>query len=285
MTFHDGSEFTAADVKYTFEQLLNEANNAPYRSRFTAIASIDTPDDYTVQFNLSKPNAALLVYLDMGIIPEGALDDPDFATHPIGTGPYKVASYELNNVVKLEAYDGYYEGTAATKYLNCYIINDNSVRLAALESGDVDFVCSPLTATDLEQVKNESGLVMDKVAGLGITYLGFNVQDPVIGDVEVRKAIAYMVDKATISSVIYADMDTPGSTPLQYTSWAWDESLKDYGYAFDPDKAKATLDAAGWVDSDGDGIRDKDGVKLAFTLATHTDDTAASRLWNTCRTL
>ncbi len=274
VTFHDGSDFTSADVKYTFEQLLNEANNAPYRSRFTAIASIDTPDDYTIQFNLSKPNAALLVYLDMGIIPEGAMDDPEFATHPIGTGPYKVAKYELNNVVTLEAYENYYEGVAVTKTINCYIINDNSVRLAALESGDVDFVCSPLTASDLQLVEGKQGLVMNKVAGLGITYLGFNVTDPVIGDLEVRKAIAQMVDKNTISSVIYSDMDTPGATPLQYHSWAWDESLKDYGYAYDVEAAKATLEAAGWVDSDGDGIREKDGVKLAFTLATHTDDTS-----------
>ena len=151
--FSDGSDFTSADVKYTYESMLDTANNAPYRSRYTSISSIECPDDTTVIFHLTTPNVALMVYLDLPIIPEGAMDVAGFGTAPVGTGPYYVESYQLNNVTVLKANESYWAGTPATPTINVYVINDNSVRLAAVESGDVDFVCSPLTASDLSLVE------------------------------------------------------------------------------------------------------------------------------------
>lgn len=270
--FSDGSACDSADVKYTYEAMLDENNNAPYRSRYTDIASIETPDATTVVFNMAKPNSAMMVYCNLGIIPEGAMEDASFGTAPVGAGPYKVESYEMNNKSVLKAREDYFGGKALTDTINVFVINDNSVRLASLQSGDVDFVCSPLSANDLQLVENDDSLVFNKVPGLGITYLGFNVDDPVIGDLAVRQAIAMMVDKETISSTIYSGMDTPAKTPVLSFSWASDDSL--HGYEYNKDKAVETLEAAGWVDSDGDGIREKDGVKLSFTLATHTDDTS-----------
>ncbi|MDO4312119.1 MAG: ABC transporter substrate-binding protein [Eubacteriales bacterium] len=271
--FHDGSDFTSADVKYTFDEIMDEENNAPYRSRYSSITNIECPDDETVVFTLNTTNSSMLAYMYLGIIPEGAMDDAAaFGTAPIGTGPYKVESYTLNSETVLTANEDYWEGTPGTETINVYVINDNSTRLASLESGDVDFVSSPLTASDLELVEDNEDLTMDIVPGLGFTYLGFNVEDPIIGDLAVRQAIAYMTDKQNISDVIYNGVDTPGKTPLLSSSWAYDDSLTDYEYS--KEKAEAVLDEAGWVDSDGDGIRDKDGVKLAFTVSTHTDDTS-----------
>ncbi len=269
--FHDGSDCTAADVKYTYDEMLDETNNSPYRSRYTSIESIECTDDYTVVFNLSVPNIPLMVYLDLPIIPEGAMDIAGFGTAPIGTGPYSVVSYELNSKTVLKANPDYWRGTPATENIIVHIINDNSTRLAAVEAGDVDFVHSPLTASDLQLVEGNEDLVMTKVPGLGFTYLGLSVTQPVVSDVAVRKAIAYMTDKQSISDVIYSGMDTPAVTPILTSSWA-SEGLTCYEY--NKDKAIAVLEEAGWVDSDGDGIREKDGEKLAFTLATHTDDTS-----------
>lgn len=272
VTFHDGSEFTAADVKYTYDEIRNDENNAPYRSRYAAVTDVSCPDDYTVVFTLSVANSALMAYMDLGIIPEGAMDNDSFGTAPIGTGPYQVESYTLNSETVLKAYEDYWDGTAATETINVFVINDNSTRLASLESGDVDFVCSPLTASDLELVEGNDNLVMNDVPGLGFTYMGMNVEDPVIGDLAVRQAIAYMTDKQNISDVIYSGMDTPGKTPLLSSSWAYDDSITDYEYS--QEQAEQVLDEAGWVDSDGDGIRDKDGTPLAFTISTHSDDTS-----------
>lgn len=269
--YHDGSDFTSADVKYTYDAMLDENNNAPYRSRYTSISSIECPDDTTVVFRLGTPNVALMVYLDLPIIPEGALDVEGFGAAPVGTGPYSVVSYELNSKTVLKANPDYWRGTPATENIVIHVINDNSTRLAAVESGDVDFVHSPLTASDLTLVEGNDSLVMTKVPGLGFTYLGLNVSDPVLSDKAVRQAIAYMTDKESISNTIYSGMDTPGVTPVLTASWAADGLT---AYEYDSAKAAAVLDEAGWVDSDGDGIREKDGQKLAFTLATHTDDTS-----------
>lgn len=270
--FHDGSDFTSADVKYTYENMLNPDNSAPYRSRYTSIDTIECPDDNTVIFNLATPNVAMMAYLDLPIIPEGAVEDPNFATAPIGTGVYKVEKYELNNVTSLVANENYWGEPAATPNLNVYVINDNSVRLAALEAGDVDFICSPLTASDLVLVESNPDLVMTKVAGLGFTYLGCSMIDPIMSDLAVRQAVALCIDKQSISKVIYANMDIPAETPLLSGSWANDGSL--HGYEFNPEKAAQVLEDAGWVDTDGDGVREKDGVKLEVTVATHTDDTS-----------
>ncbi len=270
--FHDGSDFTAADVKYTYDAILDENNNAVYRSRYTSIESVEVIDDYTVQFNLNQPFAAILAYTDMGIMPEGALDIPDFSTAPIGTGPYVLEEYSLNTVTKLVANEQHWEAVPPTPMINVHVINDNSVRIAALQAGDVDFISSPLTATDLPVIANNPDISYHKTAAPGITYLGFSVTHPVLSDLAVRQAIAHLVNKETIAANFYSDMDTPGQTPVQYTSWAWDESLQ--GYPYDAEEAAAILDAAGWVDSDGDGIRDKDGQALAFTLSTHTDDSS-----------
>ena len=270
--FHDGSDLTSADVAYTFTSIQDEQYNAPYRSRYLDVTSIDCPDDYTVVFNLARPNPAMMAYMDLGILPEGAMDIEGFSSAPIGTGPYKVESYVLNNQTVLKANPDYWAGEPATETINVFIINDNSVRLASLEAGDVDFICSPLTASDLVLVEGNDSLVLNKVPGLGFTYMGFNVADPIIGDLAVRQAIAYAVDKESISNVIYTGMDTPAVTPLLSSSWANDGSLTCY--EFDLEKAAAVLEEAGWVDSDGDGVREKDGVKLAFTLSTHTDDTS-----------
>ncbi len=270
--YSDGSDFTSADVKYTYDTILNPDNNAPYRSRYVSISSIECPDDNTVIFHLESPNAALMVNLNLPIIPEGAMEDESFGTAPVGTGPYYVANYQLNNVTELKRNENYWGEPGATENINVYVINDNSVRLASLESGDVDFICSPLTASDLQLVEGNDDLVMIKLPGLGFTYMGFNVTDPILSDLAVRKAIAYVTDKENIAAVIYSGMDVPGNTPLLSSSWATDDSLKDYDC--DVELAKKTLDEAGWVDSDGDGIREKDGTKLEVTLSTHTDDTS-----------
>ena len=85
---------------------------------------------------------------------------------------------------------------------------------------------------------------MNDVPGLGFTYMGMNVEDPVIGDLAVRQAIAYMTDSKNISDVIYSGMDTPGKTPLLSSSWAYDDSITDYEYS--QEQAEQVLDEAGW---------------------------------------
>lgn len=268
--WHDGTAFTSADVKHTYETILDKDFGSAARARYTPIKEILTPDDYTVQFNLSEPYAPLLTYLDHRIVPASSKDNPKFGENPIGTGPYKFVSWEKNSVIKLVANDDYYRGAPATKNIEIYIIPDNTTRVAALEAGDVDFIHSPLSPQDIARMKENKNVTVFQTNGLGLTFVNFNHQAEILKDKNVRIGLAHMIDKDTISKEIYQSMDTPANGPVLPASWAYSDSVTDYPY--DPAKGVQILNDAGWKDTDGDGILDKDGKKLSVKLSTHTED-------------
>jgi peptide/nickel transport system substrate-binding protein len=268
--WHDGTPFTSADVKYTYETILDKDFGSAARARYTPIIEILTPDEYTVQFNLNEPYAPLLTYLDHKIVPESSKDNAGFFDNPIGTGAYKFVSWNKNSVIKLTANENYFRGVPATKNIEIYTIPDNSTRVAALEAGDVDFIHSPLSPQDLPRMKENKDVVVFQTNGLGVTFVNFNHQSELLKDKNVRVGLAHMIDKDTISTEIYQGMDTPANGVLLPASWAYSDKITDY--PFDPEKGLKILNDAGWVDSDGDGILDKDGKKLSVTLSTHTED-------------
>ncbi|TRY26607.1 ABC transporter substrate-binding protein [Brevibacillus sp. LEMMJ03] len=272
VTFHDGTPFTAADVKYTYDSLLDPNVKAPYAKLYAPISKVDVVDDYTVKFTLKQPYAPLLSYLDLGIVPKHVAEKPDqsLSSHPVGTGPYKLVKWEKNSKISFEANDQYWGGAPKTKKVTYFIIPDNSTRVSALEAGDVDFVHSPLSPQDIAKIQNNRDFTVIKTEGLGFTYLNFNTTHPILSDVKVRQAIAHLVNKKVISEELYQGMDKPGKSPLIPPSWAYSDKIE--GYPYDPEKAKALFAEAGWKDSDGDGILDKGGKKLSLTLSTHTED-------------
>lgn len=268
--FHNGTKFTAKDVKYTFDSILDEKFGAPYRSLYAPIKSVEAVDDLTVKFTLSSPYAPLLSYMDMGIVPQDAASQPDFSSNPVGTGPYKFVSWSKNNNIVFEANDKYWGGAPKTKKITYFIIPDNTTRAAALESGDVDFIHSPLSPQDIGRLKGDNRFVVAETEGLGFTYACFNFASEVMSDLKVRQAVAYMINKESISKDIYQSMDKPGVSPIIPPSWAYSDKVTNFEY--NPEKAKQLLAEAGWKDSDGDKILDKNGKKLTITLSTHTED-------------
>ncbi len=272
ITFHDGTPLTAEDVKYTYESLLDPNFKAPYAKLYQPIEKVEAVDESTVKFTLKQPYAPLLSYLDLGIVPKhiGEKNDNSLASNPVGTGPYKMVKWDKNSKISFEAFDKYWEGEAKTKKVTYFIIPDNTTRVSALQAGDVDLVHSPLSPQDIKSVKDNSNFTVTQTEGLGFTYLNFNTTNPILSDVKVRQAIAHLVNKEEISNEIYQGMDKPGNSPLIPPSWAYTDSIK--GPDYDPEKAKQLFAEAGWKDSDGDGILDKDGKKLTLTLSTHTED-------------
>lgn len=271
--FHDGTPLTASDVVFTFTTILDPSLRAPLRGLYLPISKVEAVDDETVRFTLSAPYAPLLKYLDMGIVSRKAVEQlgADYAARPVGTGPYKFVSWQRNSRIVLEANPSYWKGTPRLSQVVFNIIPDNTVRAAALESGDVDLIHSPLSPQDVARLKTVPRVSVTEMTGLGHTYLNMNTADPIMRDARIRRALAYLIPQQTIVKQIYREMDKP-ATSILLPAWAgiFTGDITQPGH--DITRAKALLAEAGWTDTNGDGVLDKGGQKLSLVIRTHSED-------------
>lgn len=271
VTFHDGSTFDAEDVVYTYETLVSDTFGAPRRSLYTPITQVIADSPYEVTFMLEEPYAPIMKYLDMGIVPANVAEElgEDFGDNPIGTGPFKLADWNRGATITIAANDDYFRGRPNIDEIVISVIPDNNVRLIALESGDLDLIHSPIPPQDLARLEESPNLEVRAENALGYTYLNVNFNNPLLDDIRVRKALAHLTDRETISEVLYYGMDTPGYSFLLPGTYYYTEDVNVYDY--DPERAAELLAEAGWADTDGDGILDKDGQQLSFELTTNVD--------------
>ncbi|HEY6101749.1 MAG TPA: ABC transporter substrate-binding protein [bacterium] len=272
--FHDGSPLTAADVIFTYQTILDPAFRAPFRGLYTPISKIEgIENDTAVRITLAAPYAPLFKYLDMGIVSKRAVEQmgADYATRPVGTGAFRFVSWQRNSRITLEANAGYWKGAPKASQVVFNIIPDNTTRAAAIESGDVDLIHSPLSPQDVGRLKGNSRLTVTEMTGLGITYLNMNTADPLMRDVRVRRAIASLIPQQTIVKQIYRSMDVPASSIL-LPAWAgvFTDEITQPGH--DIARAKALLAEAGWTDSNNDGVLDRGGQRLSLVVRTHSED-------------
>jgi peptide/nickel transport system substrate-binding protein len=271
LKFSDGSPLTAEDVAFTFSTLIDPKLNAPMRALYTPIASVEAVDAGTVKFTLNAPYAPLLSYLDLGIVPKKLVEGGhDLATRPVGAGPMKLASWTRGSEIVLEANPNYWAGAPKVARATLKIIGDNSARAQAFEAGDLDIIQSPLSPQDIARLARDNRFGNAITAGLGVTYLNFNVKDPLLADPRMRRAIAMLVDQKTVVDDIYRGVDQIATSVILPSSWAYSADIKQP--AFDVKAATALLAELGWRDTNRDGILDKDGKPLTFTLATHSED-------------
>ena len=269
LTFHDGSNLTANDVKYTYESVLDPNFNSPLRAFYLSVDKVDATDNNTVTFTLKEPFAPFLSYMDLGIVPQASGAKPDFGTKPIGTGPFKVDTWNTGDSIDLSAFDGFYAGRANLDRVRVKVVPDNSGRAVALESGDLDFVQSPLSPQDVTREQSAAKLKVDRIPAAGYTYINLNTADPILSDKMVRQALSHLVNTQQITDTIYQGIGKPANGPIVPGMWAYSEDIPSYDYS--PDKAKQLLDAAGWK-AGADGIRTKDGQKLSLVVRTHSED-------------
>lgn len=269
--FHDGSELKAEDVKFTFDTILDEKFASPNRAFFTPIKSIEVVDDYTVKFTLDQPYGPLLSYLIMPIVPKAIVekDAAAFANAPVGTGPFKFVSWKRGDTISLEANPDYWGGKPKTDKIEIKIVPDNSARVVALESGDLDFVQSPLSPQDVTRLQGEGKFNVNRIPAAGYTYINLNCADPILSDVKVRQALSYLVNREDILNSIYKGVGKVANGPIPPGMWAYTADLPSYNY--DPDKAAQLLEEAGWK-LGADGKRSKDGTPLKLTIRTHSED-------------
>ncbi len=269
--FHDGTPLSADDVVFTYQTVLDPAFRAPLRGLFTPISKIEAVDPETVRVTLSAPYAPLFKYLDLGIVSKKAVErlGVDYASQPVGTGPYKFVAWQRNSRITLEANPGYWKGAPKLGQVIFNIIPDNTTRAAALESGDVDLIHSPLSPQDVRRLKSQGRVQVHELTGLGLTYLNFNVTDPILSDVRVRQAIAHLIPQQTIVKQIYQDMDRP-ATSMLLPAWTEVYSSEIAQPGTDLARAKVLLAEAGWTRK-GD-VLERDGRRLTLVVRTHSED-------------
>ena len=282
--FHDGVEMTADDVVYTFERIIMEnmidypeVHSSPRKGLIAPLQSIDKVDDYTVVMNFSGPwPPAFQMLVHQQIVPKHYLEDvgtEGFVANPIGTGPFKFVSAEGMNQAVMERFDGYYGGAPSLEPVGpaCVgqavfrVIPEASTRVAALLAGEVDII-QGVPAEVVALLEKTPGIQVKTAPGTNPRWMEMNVNMPPFDDVRVRQALNFAVDKDLIIEAIYGGraVALPGALS-PYNNFV-NKSLEPYPY--DPEKALELLTEAGWTDSNGDGILDKDGQPLAFTIDT-----------------
>jgi peptide/nickel transport system substrate-binding protein len=247
--FHDGHELTSADVVYTFTSLLAPSFVSPRKGAFRMMKAIEARDRYTVVFTLKEPFGSFPVNLVFPIVPESA--GPAFREHPVGTGPYRFVRYVVDDHLELAPFGDYFGGPPRNDGLVLKIVPDDIMRGLELRKGTVDIVVNDLAPDVVYQLGRESALQLVESRGTDYQYIGLNLRDPLLKELRVRQAIGYAIDREAIIKYLRRGLAAPAAGLLPPVSWAFEPGV--FTFTYDPAKARALLDAAGYADPDGDG--------------------------------
>jgi peptide/nickel transport system substrate-binding protein len=274
--FHDGRPLTSADVKATFEFMMNPANKSPKRGAFRLVSSIEAPDPATVIFHLKEPYASFTINLirpTTGIVPANSA--ADFSRHPIGSGPFRFVSQAQDDEVIVERNPGdspsphsdgdggIGEGAAPFSRVRFRVVPDAIVRALELRKGSADIEVSSLTPDIIPVLAKQASLAVTERPGTNFTYLGLNLEDPILKHREVRQALAYATDRDSLIRYLVHGQARVASGILPPNHWAYEPNVTQY--ALDTARAEQLLDSAGFP-------RGKAGVRLHITLKTSTDE-------------
>lgn len=241
--FHDGSDFTAEDVKFSYDRMMDEATAASRRPDFLPVESVEVVDDFTVQFTMKEPYGPFLSKLELlAILP----NDPaiDHATAPIGTGPFKFTEWVTGQSITLDRFEEYWQ--EGRPYLDSIVyrpIAEPSTRIVELQTGNVD-VLNAVPAKDVATLEEDANVVVYRNAGVTRDHVGFNMESELFKDnPNLRKCIAWAVDRQTIADTILFGLAKPAQVAIPESHWAYNTAADNY-FGFDTAKAKEFCDQA-----------------------------------------
>jgi len=261
--FHDGHPLTSRDVKWTFDSLLQGKIRSTRAAAYRYVDHIEAPDETTVIFHLKEPFSNLLWNLSdgsMGIVPYGSLSE--ITSQPIGSGPFRYVSAEPDKEVILERNDSYWGAKAHVQRLRFTVVPDPTTRALELRKGSADIASNALTSDTVLALQKEPNLEVEQSPGTILSYLAFNLRDPILRDVRVRQAIAYAIDRRPMIEYLWRNFAQPAASILPPQSWAYNPDVPKYDFA--PEKANKILDDAGYPE--------KDGVRFHLTMKTSTEE-------------
>jgi peptide/nickel transport system substrate-binding protein len=272
VVWSDGQPFTAADVRFTFEAILDPRTHTSLRSGLDNVASLDAPDPSTFSVTLKQPDcpfqagAMLTPIVPRHILESSAdLNTDEFGINrPIGTGPYVFKEWLKDDHVTLVANPSYWRGKPKIEQWIRKVITDTNVRAAQLKSGEVDLATmEPETGGPL---KDEAHLNVFAFLANNLTHIFYNLDRPFFQDKRVRQALTYALDREMIVKTLIGADAAVTPVPMTPASWAYNTNIKPYPY--DPAFARKLLSDAGWAPGP-DGVLVTDGQPLSFTLTTN----------------
>ena len=277
LQWHDGAAVTAADVLYTVGAM--QADDFPGVSwlkvlwQSVEVAAPEGPDGLAVQFRLEQPLAPFLDYTTIGLLPAhlwqavpvAQMRESQFNTRPVGTGPFQLGQISATRI-ELAVNPRYHGAVPYLTGLAFRFYPDHQSLLPAFDRGEIDGVSS-IWPAEIDAAAKRENLQLFTAPLSGYTLIYLNLQNPNVPFFEekpVRQALLYALDRQGLIDTTLHGQGVVAHTPILPGTWAYDAEASRYDY--DPEHARQLLDEAGWADSDGDGVRDRDGEKLAFIL-------------------
>jgi len=275
--FSDGSDFNADTVIFNMKRWTNNDRFSSLTSCY--VESMEAVDENTVSITYADASYPTLIELSYPrpvrfLSPNAVAEDGTFK-EPIGTGPWMVESYEKDSELTLVPNPYYWGEKPKVDRIRFKVIGDAQARVLALQSGEVDIIGGDLVGKIPMESRNELKESTDFeyfTAGTMCShFIAFNEDNLIFQDKNVRLAFNYAVDKKGIAEDLF-DGNGAEAGGMYQTSVPYTKKDTNHGYSYNVDKANALLDEAGWIDSDGDGIRDKDGAKLDLKLVYTADE-------------
>ncbi len=282
LTFHDGDDLTAEDVKFTIEAIMDPANGSENASNFEDVKEVKVIDNTHVDIVLTAPNVAMPDYLTIGILPKHILEGEDmtsssFNQNPVGAGPYKLTSWDMGQAIVMEKFDDYYQGSPNIDTVVFKIVEDTDARALQLESDELNFAqITPKAEKSLADKEGFEIYNMETSDYRGIMY-NFN-SEFFKKNRELPAILSFAIDRQAIIDSVLLGHGQAAYSPLQTGPYC-NESIEKYGYS--PEKAQALLEHAGWK-KNADGIYEKNGQALSFTINCAQGDQVRIDMANIC---
>ena len=274
--WQDGAPFSADDIIFSWQQVMNPRNNVTTRSGYDDIVAIEKKNDHTIVVRLRRPYAPFLsAFFSMGgtpmcILPKhllshyADLNRVEYNLRPIGTGPFVVERYDKGSMITFAANPSYFRGPPKLRKIYWHFIPDTNTLMTQLRTHEIDAWFASITQY-VPSLRQIPGVRLTYTPLTAYSMLGFNVSRPMVADKIVRQALAYALDRQSIRDKVYH-----GVRPLQYTDqpsflWAYNPNARHYDY--NPSRAAAMLEADGWKLAH-DGYRYKDGQRLSVQVVT-----------------